>query len=92
MSHQGLKPLAWRRQPVSLFQFATVVICIIQGDAIIPAVSYTIGVVFLPCPGLVGLGDVHISITADTYAYVRLRLQRDAIERMAGALDDHPET
>jgi integrase len=38
------------------------------------------------------LGHAHISITADTYAHVRLRLQRDAIERMTGALDDHPET
>ncbi|MFG1876376.1 site-specific integrase [Sphaerisporangium sp. NPDC049003] len=38
------------------------------------------------------LGHAHISITADTYAHVRLRLQLDAIERMAGALDDHPQT
>jgi integrase len=38
------------------------------------------------------LGHAHISITADTYAHVRLRLQRDAIERMGNALDDHPET
>ncbi|MGV9774302.1 tyrosine-type recombinase/integrase [Streptosporangium sp. NPDC003464] len=37
------------------------------------------------------LGHAHISITADVYAHVRLRLQRDAIERMSGALDDHPE-
>jgi integrase len=37
------------------------------------------------------LGHAHISITADTYAHVRLRLQRDAIERMGDALDDHPE-
>ncbi|WP_440064734.1 tyrosine-type recombinase/integrase [Streptosporangium sp. OZ121] len=34
------------------------------------------------------LGHAHISITADTYAHVRLRLQRDAIERMDDALDD----
>ncbi|GAA0840943.1 tyrosine-type recombinase/integrase [Streptosporangium amethystogenes subsp. fukuiense] len=38
------------------------------------------------------LGHAHISITVDTYAYVRLRLQCEVIERMAGALDDHPET
>jgi integrase len=37
------------------------------------------------------LGHAHISITADTYAHVRLRLQRDAIERMGDALDDNPE-
>lgn len=37
------------------------------------------------------LGHAHISITADTYAHVRLRLQRDAIERMGDAPDDHPE-
>lgn len=33
------------------------------------------------------LGHAHIAITADIYAHVRLRLQRDAIERMSGALD-----
>jgi integrase len=37
------------------------------------------------------LGHAHISITADTYAHVRLHLQRDAIERMGDALDDRPE-
>ena len=37
------------------------------------------------------LGHAHLSITADTYAHVRLRLQRDAIERMGDVLDDHPE-
>ncbi|GGS91001.1 hypothetical protein GCM10010156_56650 [Planobispora rosea] len=33
------------------------------------------------------LGHAHISITANTYAHVRLHLQRDAIERMGDALD-----
>ncbi|MEU8252250.1 tyrosine-type recombinase/integrase [Nonomuraea sp. NPDC048916] len=37
------------------------------------------------------LGHAHIAITADVYAHVRLRLQRDAIERMSGALDKQPE-
>ncbi|GII82083.1 hypothetical protein Ssi03_00730 [Sphaerisporangium siamense] len=38
------------------------------------------------------LGHAHSSITADTYAHVRLRLRRGAIERMGDALDDPPET
>ena len=35
-------------------------------------------------------GHAHISITADIYTHVRLRLQREAIDRMNTALDDHP--
>ncbi|MEV1247163.1 tyrosine-type recombinase/integrase [Nonomuraea sp. NPDC049750] len=38
------------------------------------------------------LSHAHISITADPYTHVRLRLQRDALERMGDALVDHPET
>nr|WP_312888141.1 site-specific integrase [Nonomuraea rhodomycinica] len=38
------------------------------------------------------LGHTHIAITADVYAHIRLRLQRDAIERMTGALCDQPDT
>ncbi|MEY9849865.1 tyrosine-type recombinase/integrase [Streptacidiphilus sp. MAP5-3] len=41
------------------------------------------------------LGHAHISITAEIYAHVRLRLQRDAIEALGNALtdpdDDGPE-
>lgn len=37
------------------------------------------------------LGHAHISITADVYAHVRLRLQGEAVDRMNDALGDHPE-
>ncbi|MET9066460.1 tyrosine-type recombinase/integrase [Streptosporangium sandarakinum] len=37
------------------------------------------------------LGHAHIAITADVYAHVRPCLQRDAIERVSGALGESPQ-
>nr|WSX47676.1 hypothetical protein OG409_01015 [Streptomyces sp. NBC_00974] len=40
------------------------------------------------------LGHAHIGVTASVYAHVRLRLQRQAIDALSGALsstDDSPD-